>query len=376
MSKYQVAAYYFPNYHVDPRNAEIHGPGWMEWELVKRAEPRFAGHQQPRIPLWGYEDESDPAVMAKKIDAAADHAVDAWIFDWYWYENRPFLNRCLDEGFLRAPNQERIQFALMWANHDWLDIHPYKRKSPYNLLYPGQVSAEVFDELSDEIVQKYFTHPQYWKIDGKPYFSIYELMTLVKGLGGIDSTRKALDQLREKVSKAGLPGLHLNAVVWGVQILPSEQAISSPTEMLAALGFDSVTSYVWIHHVPLETFPVTPYADVLQAYLRFWQNAQHTYGLPYFPNASAGWDSSPRTVQSDIFTNAGYPFTPVLGGATPAAFQNALMEIRARMDADPKTPPILTINSWNEWTEGSYLEPDTLNGWGYLEAIRSVFGQP
>ena len=47
MSKYQVAAYYFPNYHIDPRNAEIHGPGWTEWELVKRAEPRFAGHQQP-----------------------------------------------------------------------------------------------------------------------------------------------------------------------------------------------------------------------------------------------------------------------------------------------------------------------------------------
>lgn len=95
----------------------------------------------------------------------------------------------------------------------------------------------------------------------------------------------------------------------------------------------------------------------------------------YDPNASVGWDSSPRTVQSDIFTNAGYPFTPVLNGGTPAAFRNALAEIRARMDTDDKTAPILTINSWNEWTEGSYLEPDTQNGLGYLEAIRSVFGK-
>jgi hypothetical protein len=25
------------------------------------------------------------------------------------------------------------------------------------------------------------------------------------------------------------------------------------------------------------------------------------------------------------------------------------------------------------WTEGSYLEPDTVNGLGYLEAVRDVF---
>ena len=54
---YQVAAYYFPNYHVDPRNAARYGPGWNEWELLRRAQPRFPDHKQPKVPLWGYEDE-------------------------------------------------------------------------------------------------------------------------------------------------------------------------------------------------------------------------------------------------------------------------------------------------------------------------------
>lgn len=57
MSNYQVAVYYFPNYHADRRNEEWHGKGWTEWELVKAAKPRFDGHQQPKVPLWGYEDE-------------------------------------------------------------------------------------------------------------------------------------------------------------------------------------------------------------------------------------------------------------------------------------------------------------------------------
>lgn len=75
-----VASYYFGNYHPgDPRNTAMKGPNWSEWELVKAAKPRFPGHIQPHVPLWGYEDEADPKVMAKKIDAAADHGIGAFI---------------------------------------------------------------------------------------------------------------------------------------------------------------------------------------------------------------------------------------------------------------------------------------------------------
>src|SRR5690606_24554411 len=122
----QVACYYFPNYHPDPRNEAAHGPGWTEWELVRRAEPRFLGHRQPRTPAWGEEDESDPEVMAKKIDAAADHGIDVFLFDWYYYDDGPFLERGLEQGFFNAPNRDRLKFALMWANHNWVDIHPAK----------------------------------------------------------------------------------------------------------------------------------------------------------------------------------------------------------------------------------------------------------
>ena len=91
-SNYQIAAYYFPNFHLDPRNEVWHGKGWTEWNLVRAAAPRFEGHVQPKVPAWGYEDESDPAVMAKKIGAAARSGLSAFLFDWYCTTTAPICS--------------------------------------------------------------------------------------------------------------------------------------------------------------------------------------------------------------------------------------------------------------------------------------------
>jgi len=64
--------------------------------------------------------------------------------------------------------------------------------------------------------------------------------------------------------------------------------------------------------------------------------------------------------------------TPVLGGNTPERFKDALHALKQFLDS--RHQRILNINAWNEWTEGSYLEPDTVNGLRYLEAVKEVFG--
>jgi len=371
--KPEVAVYYFPNYHVDPRNEAVHGKGWTEWELVRRATPRFPGHRQPKVPLWGYLDESKPETAERQIAAAADHGIDAFIYDWYWYEDGPFLNRALEEGFLKAGNNDRLKFSLMWANHDWINIFPYKRGMDHTLLQSGRFSKAAFEAATRHMIDNYFRHPSYWRVDGGLYVSFYELMSLIQSLGGIEETRRALDEFRDRVREAGLGELHLNAVVWGIQNLPGERTLENPDEMVRAFGFDSVTSYVWIHNVPLIDFPTVDYARVAKEAEKDWEKFRRQFGAPYFPNVSMGWDSSPRTVQSDVFDQLGYPFTSVIDGNTPERFEEALRASKRFLE-EGETTPVVTINSWNEWTEGSYIEPDTVHGMAYLEAIRNVFG--
>jgi hypothetical protein len=371
-----VACYYFGQYHPnDARNAKAMGPGWSEWALVKNAKPRFPGHRQPHVPLWGHEDESDPEVMARKIGAAADHGIDAFIFDWYCYEDGPFLERPIDAGFLKAVNNRRLKFALMWANHDWLGtLFPYKKGTPHKVLYPGKVSPAGFGRICDAVIRDYFAHPSYWKIDGKPYFSIYEVGRFADGFGSAAAARAGLDAFRAKAKAAGLPGVHVNAVMWGAPNLPGETTPADPARLVRELGFDSVTSYVWIHHVGLPR-QQTPYDFVRDEYFAYWDRAAAMFGVPYFPNVTMGWDPSPRCDPGDVFDASGYPFTHTIGNNTPEEFETALALTKRRLAAQPAGSRILTINCWNEWTEGSYLEPDTDTGMRYLEAVRRVFSK-
>ena len=371
-----VACYYFGNYHLgDSRNRVEKGEAWSEWELVKAARPRFPGHHQPNVPTWGYEDESDPTAMARKIEAASEAGIDAFIFDWYWYDDGPFLDRPLDLGFLGADNVEKLKFSLMWANHDWIDIHPYTKGTPYKILYPGQVSRSTFETLTDHVIKNYFAHPSYWKINNLPYFSFYDLSNLLASAGTVEEARLWLDGFREKACEAGLEGLHLNAVVWGQPVLPVEKTPASTQELVKQLGFDSVTSYVWIHHVPLDQ-KVTDYNDVRDRYLQYWESAEELYAIPYYPNVTMGWDSSPRANQNDLFDNSGYPFTNTIGNNTPENFAKALGISKERLQLRPRSERILNINCWNEWTEGSYLEPDTRYGMRYLDAVKSIKRDP
>ena len=372
-----VACYYFPNYHTrdttDLRISRQHFDNWSEWELVKSAKPRYEGHNQPKVPAWGYEDEKDPKVMEKKIRAASTHGIDVFIFDWYTYEGKPFLNRCIDEGFLEAKNTDSLKFALMWANHDWMELYPYTGGIPHDYLYDGKVTSKMFDRICDELIKQYFTQPNYWLIDGKAYFSIYDIQNFISSFGSVDATVAEMEKLNEKAIKAGLKGVHWNLVAWGTAILPGQDAPTNNKELLEKLPFTSATSYVWVHHV----WPYAIEADydkIRDGYIKHWDKVKEEYNVPYYPNVTMGWDPSPRTNQETEWNGRfGYPYSNTIGNNTPANFKAALQMTKDKLLADPDGPRILNINCWNEWTEGSYLEPDTKNGTEYLEAVKDVF---
>jgi hypothetical protein len=359
----EIAAYYFPNYHYDARNRLVHGENWNEWELIKNQNDKKIENCRIAAPLWGYEDESDPLVMGKKIAAAANAGISAFIFDWYYYEDGLFLEKALEDGFMRAPNRNSIKFSLMWANHDWLDMHPaVKISDEQKVLYPGKVSPEAFAEMTSYVIDKYFPQDNYWQIDACPYFSIYELGKFIESMGGIDEAAAAIREFRTKVKRAGFKDLHLNAIYFQVPVLQNEKSIEHPSEVINRLGFDSLTSYAWVHHHEL-TENFSPASRIMEKYLRTWDEFDAAFSVPYYPNISVAWNNNPRYTKD---------FTKVMTN-TPEDFKQMLITMKNKLRSRKDGLRILGINAWNEWTEGSYLEPDNKNNYAYLNAVKEVF---
>ena len=364
--KYDVAAFLYPAYAADdPRLTPFWPMGIGEWETVMTVQERFPGHYWKREPVWGYINEADPAVMEMEINQAVKHGVNVFIFDWYWYDGRPFMETTLNNGFLQAENRNDMQFYLMWANHDvvnlW-DTRLYNCKED-NIIWRGQVDRDEFEKICKRNIEKYFKQPNYYKIDGKPVFMIYDIKVLIDGLGGFEETVDALNWFTEETKKAGFPGLDLQLTTWAPNLdysgLDGNKTFEPGNDFVNKLGFDSMTHYQFAHYIWMDA----EYKDIVKNAIKEWKKLDKEFDVPYYPHVSIGWDNSPRTRESAVSRNN-----------TPEEFQKALQEAKDFVDARPELHPLITINSWNEWTETSYLQPDNIYGYGYLEAVRNVFG--
>ncbi|MGG1516530.1 glycoside hydrolase family 99-like domain-containing protein [Paenibacillus oryzisoli] len=364
--QYDIAAYIWPAYTGDDKRSRMFWPeGIGEWQSVKNSVAKFEGHNWPRKPLWGYVNEADPYVMEMQINAAADHGVNVFIYDWYWYDKHPFLENSLNDGYLKARNNDRVKFYLMWANHNvnytW-DI----RLSHIGdaLIWDASVDRNEFEKLAKRLIQKYFHHPSYYTIDGKPVFMIYDLDNLMKGLGGAAATKDAFEWFRAEAVRSGLPGLHLQMTMWGemnYNLSGVDDGITvTSNEVIQLLGFDSMSHYQYVHFTDIDR----DYEEIMADVVKEWERIEETYSIPYFPHVSIGWDNNPRFKE----------FRPgIVKNNTPEKLQAAFEKAKAYADAHPAQPPLITVNSWNEWTETSYLQPDSLYGYGYLEALKRVF---
>ncbi|RYZ96784.1 MAG: hypothetical protein EOP47_23105, partial [Sphingobacteriaceae bacterium] len=215
--KYDVAAFLYPAYaNDDPRLRPFWPSGIGEWETVINMQDRYPGHYWNRKPVWGTINEADPAIMNLEINEATKHGVNVFIFDWYWYDGRPFMETTLNKGFLKAADVNKMKFYLMWANHDVVNTWDTRlnKIDDGNVIWTGKVSLDEFKKVCKRNIEMYFKLPQYYKIDGKPVFMIYDLPQLIAGLGGIEQTTAALKWFKEETKRAGFPGLDLQLTIW------------------------------------------------------------------------------------------------------------------------------------------------------------------
>ncbi|MBI5094012.1 MAG: glycoside hydrolase family 99-like domain-containing protein [Candidatus Hydrogenedentes bacterium] len=366
----EVVAIYCPLWHNYDHASSWKGEGWCEWELLKSAIPRFDGHYQPLQPEWGTFDESDPAWADREVVLAADHGIDVMLFDWYWYNGVRIMEEALERGFLGAPNRKRVKFALMWANHDWADYFPAPFGKDWNSWLPMRHSKRDFLRVIDYGIERYFREPNYWTTGGGLFFSVFVPAKFVEELGGPVASREILAEADRRLERAGLPPLHMNAMVGN----------SDPVSELKDAGFHSTTSYNFISSGTAGPDFIERYEDLAAMHPVKWREIAAA-PLPYLPVVTMGWDVTPRCEKHIPWPfpdqpgrgPRSYPYGPVVVGNTPELFGKLCGAARQHLREFAPVPNAVLVNAWNEWTEGCYLLPEKRYGDGFLKALRGAF---
>ena len=227
--------------------------------------------------------------------------------------------------------------------------------------------------LIDLSIERYFHRPEYWRKNGRLFFSVYEANDFVAALG-VKGARKAIEEARRRIRVAGFGEIEFNAQnPWSLE----------DAKNFERAGFDSITHYggkpvpdlVARYAAGERCFD---YAEVGPALMTRYAEYSKA-GLPYYPSVSVGWDSTPRCRQEEPFpwrgSEADYPYTMTLTNCTASLFEKNLRQAKVFAEQDSKRPGVVYINAWNEYTEGCYLLPDNFEGDARLRAVRRVFSE-
>lgn len=361
----KLIAWYLPQYHRIPENDKFWGDGFTDWVTVKKAQPLYKGHQQPRVPLNNYYyDLSIKKDVAWQAKLAKDYGIYGFGIYHYWFNNeKNLLTKPLE--IIHNNTDIDIHYFLAWDNANWkrnwsaVDGNAWapiadnnkEKNNNSGILIPYILGEESDWKNHYDHILPYFKDERYIKVDNKPMFTIlqydkniekmchyWNVLAQRNGFNGmyfIFKNKRWYNWNKDAIRFDYEPHYNgwLNPTIWGRR-------------------FERVRELL---HLPIKN----NYFNYDTIWRRILCNAEKASSNEYL-GAFVGYDDSPRRSTSG----------KIVKGATPMKFKKYLSELIEIAQKQGKE--FIFITAWNEWGEGAYLEPDTIYKNTYLEVIKEI----
>jgi lipopolysaccharide biosynthesis protein len=315
----RVIALYLPQFHPVPENDVFWGEGSTEWSTVVRGKPLFPGHYQPRIPAdLGFYDLRLPEVRQAQADLARSYGIHGFCYYHYWFKGRRVLDRPFQE--VLESGHPDFPFSLCWANHSWR-----WRSTIYGRArLITQDYSDGDDHAHIQWLLNVFEDERYIKVEGRPLFLIYRPDSM-------PHPKSTFATWKEEAQKAGVAEPYICKV-------DSFGNFEDPADY----GCDAAVEF-WPHQAQ----KITPPAERAQGD----DIPRHVYEY---------WDNTARVGPEGL----------ILRGSTPQLYGQWLEGALRKVSDNPPAEQLVFVNAWNEWSEGTYLEPDFRYGRAHLEATK------
>lgn len=331
-SGYEIGVYYYPGWYTRYDGVRP----ITQWDKIRQFPER--------MPLIGWYPEGSVQVMEGQIAQMHEYGLSFVAFDWYYRPGRKIQLDHAISAFINSNNKGLMKFSVLWANHD---------KMP--------TSLGDWDQMVQYWIDNYFEDPQYYRIENKPVVFVFSADQLETDARKFSSSAAILlSRAQAAAHAAGLPGIYFIGCVSGSAPLVSRFAAGS--------GYSAFSAYNY-HAAPDSRIQSHSYAELVSDYEVHWQKFAEAQKLPIVLPLTAGWDHRPLGPSGDPLHD--------LSRGTPEQFLSHLMRAKSFLDSHKHlTHGAAVICCWNEYGEGSYIEPAFGTGYTYLEKIRSVFGGP
>ncbi|MGB0906174.1 MAG: glycoside hydrolase family 99-like domain-containing protein [Maricaulaceae bacterium] len=356
MTEIKPIAFYLPQFYATDYNSKWWGEGYTEWTAAKKAAPLFDGHHQPQLPLpadqggLGFHNQTDVEALRAQIELAKAYGLYGFCHYYYWFGGKRVLERPTD--IMLENTDLDMPFCLCWANENWSRRWDGADK---DILIAQDYDPETYDQFAKDLAP-YFSDKRYITINGKALFVIYRP-------DEIPELTRLVDAVKIQAKACGYD----DAIVLGAEtfVVPGEQSDPREVGLDGGVEFPPHGVSAPIMHLhkrsahQSEDFGGIVY-DAYGAYINALRRPQPAY--PLIRSVFPAWDNTARR---------GLAAT-VFAGSQPKLFEHWL----SAMTNAPKTfesgDKYVFINAWNEWAEGAHLEPDTVYGAAYLEALSRV----
>lgn len=375
--KARVIALYLPQYHPVVENDKYWGKGFTEWTNVAKAKPLFRGHYQPRIPAdLGFYDLRLPQVRKAQVELAREAGIEGFCYWHYWFGNgKEVLQMPFDE--VVRTGEPDFPFCLGWALHDWT-TKTWEKDSA--IAKDTMIFKQEFPGEDDDIKHFYrlldaFKDKRYIKVDGKLLFSILVPRAMPE-------PKRFMNLWNRLAQENGLPEFHFVGIIDSMPTITKDniknidKAVDDNISEIKALGFDAVGTtdqkyaelktggklrkivFAMVRKVfPGALLDKYDYSKIIDNFYSPSDRREDVY-----PQLLAGWDRSPRSGRKAI----------IYYNNTPETFEKAAKKAIECVKNKAPEHRIVFLNSWNEWGEGAYMEPDLRFGKGKIKALRRV----
>lgn len=315
----------------------------------------FAGERfdPPVNPQLGKYTSANPEVFLQHVEWAEEAGIDFLIFDWW--PQRPHIGRRIYTHVVRKKRLGGMKFSLMYES---LDL-----REAFDNPVPGETDRVVYltpkriNRLKkhwEYLAKHYMRDKSYLRIDGRAVLFVYATRHLVGPVA--DSFRKARAHVKAKTGiDLYIVGdeVFFNVLTYSARhgVLLKPDGVPDWDRLTA---FDAITSYnpydeTRIEHAGsagVEQF----FSDVRKLYQRYREIAA-TVGIRFIPGILPGYNDRGVRLEQDHYVLPRYYGKD----AKESFFSQALRDIG--LPFLDKDKPFLSITSWNEWNEGTQIEP-------------------